>query len=443
MSTDAILTRLLALHPKSIDLSLDRLERLLEALGHPERNLPPVVHIAGTNGKGSSAAFLRAFAEAAGYRAHVYTSPHLVKFNERIRIAGQLIDDDTLSAVLEECEQANAGQPITFFEITTAAAFLAFSRTPADLVILETGLGGRLDATNVIDKPRLTCITPVSLDHQHYLGDTVEKIMAEKAGILRADVPCIVAAQSTRAAEKTLKKKAKEIGAQLIWEGDDWFARPAGGRRAQAAGDAGMLYKGHGVQGELERQFPMPGLEGRHQVRNAALAMACAEALAPDFDIPDTAIKLGLKTVEWPGRMQRLTTGPLAAQLVDGWELWLDGGHNRAAADMIAQHTRQWRGEDLWVVFGALNQRPPLDFLKPLEGKVRGMRCLTIPGQENALPAEEAAVTARHLNMDVETVDSVSDAISSIMNKVQDGPSGRILICGSLYLVGHVLSENG
>jgi len=445
MNTETILTRLLALHPKLIDLSLERLERLLEALGHPERKLPPVVHLAGTNGKGSTAAFLRAFVEAAGYRAHVYTSPHLVDFNERIRLAGQLIGDDELGAVLEECEQANAGQPITFFEITTAAAFLAFSRHDADLVILETGLGGRLDATNVIEQPRLTCITPVSLDHQQYLGDTIEKIMAEKAGILKVDVPCVVAAQSTRAADKVLKKKATEIGAPLIWEGKNWFARSAGGRRSQA--DSGMLYKGHGgpesVHGEVERTFPTPALQGRHQMRNAALAMACAEALAPDFDIPDAAIKMGLKTVSWPGRMQRLTSGPLAAKLTEGWELWLDGGHNRAASEMIAQHTRQWRGQDLWLVFGALNQRPPLDFLKPLEGKARGIRCVTIPDQENALSAEDGAGAARQLNMNAQTADSVEDAIGSIMDACHGAESARILICGSLYLAGHVLKNNG
>ena len=440
MSTDSILTRLMALHPKSIDLSLERLERLLAALDHPERKLPPVVHIAGTNGKGSTSAFLRAYLEAAGLRAHVYTSPHLVTFNERIRLAGQVIGDDELVAVLEECETANGGEPITYFEITTAAAFLAFSRHDADVVILETGLGGRLDATNVIEKPRLTCITPVSLDHQHFLGDTIEEIMGEKAGILKEGVPCVVAAQSTKLADKTLRRAAKEIGAPLIWEGKEWFARSAGGRRSQT--ESGMLYAGHGEQGTVERKFPSPALEGRHQMRNAALAMACAEALAPDFEISDAAITLGLKTVEWPGRMQHLTTGPLVDQLSEGWELWLDGGHNRAAADVIAQHTRGWRNEALWLVFGALNQRNPLDFLKPLEGKVRGARCVAIPDQENALSAEEGCAVANQLNMNARTADSVLDAIGSIMDEAESNTGGRILICGSLYLAGHVLHDN-
>lgn len=441
MSTDDILARLMALHPKSIDLSLDRVERLLAALDHPEQKLAPVVHIAGTNGKGSTVAFLRAFCEAAGLRVHVYTSPHLVAFNERIRVAGQVIDDDALSAVLEECEQANAGLPITFFEITTAAAFLAFSRVEADIVILETGLGGRLDATNVFDQPRLTCITPVSLDHQHFLGETLEEIVAEKAGILKAGVACIVAAQGSRAADKVLKKKAKDVGAKLIWEGADWFARSKGGRRSQA--DSGMLYKGHGVQGEVERAFPTPGLLGRHQMHNAALAIACAEALAPDFDISDAAISLGLKAVRWPGRMQHLTQGPLVQLLPPGWELWLDGGHNKAAAEMLAQHTRQWRGQDLWMVFGALNQRPPLAFLKPLEGKVKGVRCVDIPDQENTLAADEGAKVAKSLNMNVQTAASVQDAVASIAAEQAPGsPPARILICGSLYLAGHVLKDN-
>lgn len=266
MSTDTILKRLLTLHPKSIDLSLERLQRLLAALDNPERKLPPVVHVAGTNGKGSTVAFLRAFAEAAGLRAHVYTSPHLVDFNERIRIAGKIISDDALNGVLEECETANAGEPITFFEITTAAAFLAFSRTDADMVILETGLGGRLDATNVIDQPRLTCITPVSLDHQHYLGDTLEAIMGEKLGILKAGVSCVVAQQGNKKLEKFVAEKAKESDVPLLAEGKIWFSRVSGGR----SGEPKMVFKG--LDGE--REFPMPRLVGRHQMRNAALAIA-------------------------------------------------------------------------------------------------------------------------------------------------------------------------
>lgn len=437
MNTDNILKRLLSLHPKSIDLSLDRLERLLAALGNPERKLPPVVHVAGTNGKGSTVAFLRAFVEAAGLRAHVYTSPHLVKFNERIRVAGQVIDDDALSAVLEECEQANAGEPITFFEITTAAAFLAFSRSAADIVILETGLGGRLDATNVIDKPRLTCITPVSLDHQSYLGDTLEEIMGEKAGILKAGVSCVAAQQGNKKLEKFLADKAKEADAPLLAEGKIWFSRVSGGRR----GTPKMIFKG--LDGE--REFPMPRLVGRHQMRNAALAIACAEALRPEFDITDAAITLGLGTVEWPGRLQRITTGPLADALNDGWELWLDGGHNKAAAETLAQHSRGWRGADLWMVYGTLNNRDPLEFLKPFEAKLAGFRGVTIPGEDNALSAAEATAAALALRMEAGEAATVLGAVRDIMDKADGAGSqgGRILICGSLYLAGHVLQENG
>ncbi|MBL4615380.1 MAG: bifunctional folylpolyglutamate synthase/dihydrofolate synthase, partial [Magnetovibrio sp.] len=359
---------------------------------------------------------------------------------ERILLDSRPVDDRTLIEAFARCEAANFGEPITFFEITTAAAFLAFSRHDADLVILETGLGGRLDATNVIDAPRLTCITPVSLDHQHFLGDTIEEIAAEKAGIFKPGVPCVIAAQSTKAAQKVLRKHGKDIGAPQIWEGKEWFSRSAGGRRSQA--DSGMLYAGHGEQGDVERKFPSPALEGRHQMRNAALAMACAEALAPDFKISDAAIELGLKTVSWPGRMQRLSGGPLSDLMPQGWELWLDGGHNRAAAEMLAQHTRGWRGEDLWLVFGALNQRPALDFLKPLEGKVRGVRCITIPDQKNALSADEGTQVANQLNMNAHPTETMAQPISSIIQEAPDGTRARILICGSLYLAGHVLQDN-
>lgn len=437
MNTDEILARLLTLHPKSIDLSLERLERLLAALGNPETKLPPVVHIAGTNGKGSTVAFLRAFVEAAGLRAHVYTSPHLVKFNERIRVAGQIISDDALNAVLEECERINAGAPITFFEITTAAAFLAFSRTPADIVILETGLGGRLDATNVIAQPRLTCITPVSLDHQHFLGDDVETIMGEKAGILKPGVTCVSAQQGSRKLEKVLADAATKVGAPLLNEGKRWFSRVSGGRR----GEPKMVFKGE----TLERTFPKPRLVGRHQMRNAALAIACVDALAPDFAISDAAITLGLSTVEWPGRLQQLTSGPLVDALADGWELWLDGGHNRAAAEMLAQHSRGWREAPLWMIFGALNQRDPVEFLKPLEGKLTGLRGVAIPGEENSRTADEVTAAAVSLRMPAASADSVLAAVRDIMHHAQAnsaGGVGRIIICGSLYLAGQVLQDN-
>lgn len=434
MTTDAILARLLALHPKVIDLSLERVERVLAKLGNPHHKLPPVVHVAGTNGKGSTVAFLRAYCEAAGLRVHVYTSPHLVKFNERIRVAGQMIEDDALNALLEECERVNAGDAITFFEITTAAAFLAFARTPADIVILETGLGGRLDATNVIEKPRLTCITSVSKDHEQYLGTDVEDIMKEKAGILRDGVSCVAAQQSSRKLDKVLADAAKDKGAALLGEGKLWFSRVIGSRR----GEPKMIYKGL----EGEREFPMPKLHGRHQMRNASLAIACAEALAPDFKITDAHIALGLSTVEWPARLQRLTRGPMVDAVGEEWELWLDGGHNRSAAETLVQHARTWRDKDLWMVMGALNVRDPLEFLKPFEGRLAGFRGVAIADQENSLSAEIITAAATVLHMPASPAATVDAAVRDIVANAAPG-GGRILICGSLYLAGVVLHDNG
>jgi len=382
---------------------LDRIERLLGALGNPHHKLPPVVHVAGTNGKGSTVAFLRAIVEAAGYTAHVYTSPHLVTFNERIRVAGQLISDQALDDILQDCEEANQGLPITFFEITTAAAFLAFSRTPADIVILETGLGGRLDATNVIHQPRLTCITPVSLDHQHFLGEDLAAIMGEKAGILKPGVPCIAAKQSVQVLTDVLTNKAKTIRSPLHFIND---------------------------------QIPSPRLPGRHQEHNAALAVACAKALTPDFIIPKLALEQGIRTVEWPGRLHHITSGPLADILQEGWELWLDGGHNRDAARAVAEHMEGWIDQDIWMVFGGLNQRDPVEFLAPFQHKLAGLRAVTIPGEANALNAEQGKQAAQALGIPAQTADSVITAINNIMTP----KGGRILICGSLYLVGHVLA---
>ncbi len=416
----------MSLHPKVIDLSLGRVETLLERLGNPQLALPPVVHIAGTNGKGSTIAFLRAMLEAAGYRVHVYTSPHLVHFNERIRLAGQLIDDDALFAVLEECETANAGDPITFFEITTAAAFLAFSRSPADIVLLETGLGGRLDATNVFDAPLLSIITPVSIDHQQFLGDTLEQIATEKAGILKADVPCILAKQE-RKADKAIAERATEISAPLLREGKDWFVRIAGDD---------MVFE----SGQKMRRLPLPSLTGTHQQRNAALALAALDML-PGFDVPDAAAALGLKSAEWPARLQRLRHGPLIDLLPDGWELWLDGGHNAAAAKTLRTQTRQWRDKPLHLVFGMLNSKNPEDFLKVLEATIGQFRGIAIPGEENTLSAERVCQAAATWRMEAAPAADVSAAVADLV-ATSDVPA-RILIAGSLYLAGTILETNG
>ena len=421
----------MSLHPKVIDLSLGRVETLLERLGNPHRKLPPVVHVAGTNGKGSTIAFMRAMLEAAGYRVHCYTSPHLVHFNERIRVAGTLIDDAALSGLLEECESANSGDAITFFEVTTAAAMLAFSRTPADIVLLETGLGGRLDATNVIDAPALCVITPVSLDHQHFLGDTLEEIAGEKAGILKPGVPCILAKQE-RKADRAIAERAKEVSAPLLREGADWFIRMSGDE---------MVFEIVGEDGaRTKRNLPLPTLTGTHQQRNAALALAALDRL-PGFDVPDSAAALGLKSATWPARMQKLRSGPLIDLLPDGWELWLDGGHNEAAAKTIRTQTRQWRDKPLHLVFGMLNTKNPEDFLKFLEARIGLFRGIAIPGEENTLSAEQVCEAASAWRMEAAPAIDTAAAISDIVGSSET--PGRILISGSLYLAGTVLKQNG
>ena len=395
-------------------------------LGDPHKRLPPVVHVAGTNGKGSVVAFLRAFLEAAGYRTHVYTSPHLVKFNERIRLAGGIIGDDHLTALLEECESAQSDEPITFFEITTAAAFLAFVRTPADVVLLETGLGGRLDATSVVEAPLLNVLTPVSIDHQQFLGETIEEIAAEKAGIFRPGVPCVSAAQRPEAAA-VIAECAAAVGSPLIREGIDWFVNGEG---------ASLGFENRSGS----RRLPLPALAGSHQIRNGGLAVACIDYL-DGFLIPDEAVARGFQTVDWPARLQRLTRGPLADNLPSGWELWLDGGHNAAAGEMLADQADKWRDRPLHLIFGMLNSKDPGAFFDPLAGKAGRLRTVAIPGESASLTAEETAAAGRGFFADVEPAAGVTEALADIV-AAEAGPA-RILICGSLYLAGKVLKDNG
>ncbi len=427
--TESLLQRLWGLHPKIIDLSLERIERLLAALGNPEARLPPVIHVAGTNGKGSVIAFLRAFFEAAGYRVHGYTSPHLVRVNERYRVAGRLIGDGELIAVLEECEAANEGAPITFFEITTAAAFLAFSRTPADVVLIETGLGGRLDATNMVARPLITAITPVSVDHVQFLGETLSEIAGEKAGILKPGVPAVIGPQHPEAAE-AIAARAEAIGAPLVRHGADW--------RAEAV-DGGMVWRGAARALEL----PAPSLAGAHHVDNAGLAIACLEELS-GFRVGEAAIREGLRAVEWPGRMQRLTRGTPIDGLLGlgggGWEVWLDGGHNPAAGSALAAIAGGWRDRPLHLVFGILASKDGVGFLKPLAPLVSSVRTIAIAGEQASLSADEAADVARRAGLSAEPAASLDEAIAAI---AEDSPRpARILICGSLYLVGKVLAKN-
>nr|WP_173979621.1 folylpolyglutamate synthase/dihydrofolate synthase family protein [Magnetospirillum sp. UT-4] len=432
---DLVLDRLTRLHPKSIDLSLDRVLTLLDKMGHPQLRLPPTIHVAGTNGKGSTVAFLRAFLEAAGLRAHVYTSPHLVRFAERIRVAGRLLEDGELLALLEEIEQINAGAPITFFEITTAAAFLAFTRTPADVCILETGLGGRLDATNVIERPALTVLTTIAMDHQQFLGGRIEAIAAEKAGIMKRGIACVVADQD-RKVRKVLEARSLEMGVPLVKEGEDFFLR--------ATPEGGSLYKGKSVEWRL----PAPGLAGSFQMRNAAVALACVERLTrtekPPVlpEIPPAALALGMKGVEWPARLQRLTKGPLVAMLPAGWELWLDGGHNPNAAEAIGRHTRSWRDMPLMGVFAMLENKDVDGYMKHMAARFHSMRGIPLPEGHAGLSAADAASAAtRHFCMDAKPAANAEAAIAELVAAHPQGPA-RILVCGSLYLAGEILRDN-
>ena len=421
-SSDAVLERLTRLHPKVIDLSLGRIERLLARLGHPELRLPPVVHVAGTNGKGSVIALLRAMLEADGRRTHVYTSPHLVRFHERIRLAGAPIPEADLLALLQACEAANGEAPITFFEITTAAAFLAFAETPADVLLLEVGLGGRLDATNVIAEPALTAITPVSMDHMQYLGPTLAEIAFEKAGILKPGVTAVIGRQA-RAAAEVIDKRAAEVAAPLLRQGRQWAVVPQG---------EGF----HLRDGDETLELPRPALGGAHQFDNAGQAAVLARRL----ELPQAAIAEGLRRVYWPARLQHLTHGPLVSSLPDGWQLWLDGGHNAQAGEILAAEAAGW-DQPLDLIYGMLNTKAAADFLKPLAGCVRRLRAVAIPGEPNSLSAAEAAAHAEACGISAQSAGDTATALRQLV-AAAEGP-GRVLICGSLYLAGKVLADNG
>ena len=431
-TSDQLLADLKELHPKLIDLSLGRVERLLTKLGSPHQKLPPVVHVAGTNGKGSVTAYLKSILQAGGRRVHVYTSPHLVRFHERIELAGpdgkaRPIAEDQLVDVLSRTQAVNDGDDITQFEITTAAAFLAFSEHPADVLLLEVGLGGRLDATNVIPKPALTVITSISLDHADKLGDTLQKIAREKAGILKRGVRCVVAQQDDEVLD-VIRSEAGRVHADLI----------AWGERFDAYEQRGRLI----VQREDELlDLPMPGLIGRHQVINAATAVVAAmEFAGTTLDLGD--IERGLATVSWPARMQRLDSGPLPEMLKPGSELWLDGGHNPAAGAVIAQtlaDLEERAPKPLYLIVGMMALKDAAGFLSPFRGLARHVVTVPIPGAHEATHAPEVLVdAAREVQLSAESSSSVDQALRRL-EQLHPGPK-RILICGSLYLAGHVLA---
>ncbi|TDI67950.1 MAG: bifunctional folylpolyglutamate synthase/dihydrofolate synthase [Alphaproteobacteria bacterium] len=425
LNSDAVLARLQRLHPKKIDLSLGRIRRLLGALGHPERDLPPVIHVAGTNGKGSVIAFIKAMAEAAGRKAHVYTSPHLVRFTERIRPAGREIGDRALARLLNECEAANGARPITFFEITTAAAFLAFARVKADLTLLETGLGGRLDATNVIARPKVTVITPVSLDHQQFLGPRLAGIAGEKAGILKRRVPAVIGPQHAIAA-RVINQRAEALDAPLIRWGRDFRAE---------IGARSLIFSDR--DGDLT--LPRPGLKGAHQAANGAIAIAALKALW-DRPIPTAALARGIARATWPARLQRLTGGPLSAPLTaGGFEVWLDGGHNPAAGRALAKALTEDGAAPLYLVVGMTSAKRAGEFLKPLAALApKGLWAVALPGDHESFPPERLATRARTLGMTAHGAASVAAALGAIARR----PPGRVLITGSLYLAGAVLAED-
>lgn len=426
-TVDPILKRLTQLHPKIIDLSLGRLLRLLSALGDPHLAAPPVIHVAGTNGKGSVCAYLVAMLRAKGLGVHAYTSPHLVRFNERIALDGRHIDDDALTALLEECEAVNAGSPITFFEITTAAAFLAFARRPADVLVLETGLGGRADATNVIARPLATAITAISMDHMQFLGDTLAAIAGEKAPIQKPGVPSVVAPQQPDA-QAPIEAYAAEVGAPLYRSGREW--------QIAADGD-GLEF----VFDATRLRLPLPALPGRHQVENAGVALAVA-SLLPEALRPDpAAMAAGLQAVDWPARLQRLHRGPLVRLLPPGWELWLDGGHNEGAGAVIGAHADGWRDRPLHLVFGMLDSKDPRAFLAHLAPRAASLAAVTIPDETASMTAEDAADIAVEAGIAASAAPSVAAAVRRIVEGA-DRPA-RILICGSLYLAGKVLREHG
>jgi dihydrofolate synthase/folylpolyglutamate synthase len=405
---DDSLDRLQRLYPKLIDLKLDRLVRLLDRLGNPHLALPPVIHVAGTNGKGSVCAFVRAIAEAAGLRVHVYTSPHLVRFNERIRLAGELVADADLAAALDEIETRNAGNQITVFEAITAAAFLLFSRVPADLCVLEVGLGGRFDATNVIAAPLVAAITAISLDHQEFLGDRLSLIAAEKAGIIKPGGMVVTGLQAPEAFAE-ISRAAAVNGATLLARGRDWeIAETAGGLRFGA------------------EDLPRPALLGAHQADNAGIAIAALRASG--LSIPQAAYAAGLRSAEWPARLQRLT-GSLVTHLPAGSELWLDGAHNPAGAQALAMQLAAW-DDPTTLLVGMKQSKDVVEFLAaliPLAGAVYAVR---EPGQHLALPVEKIIEASGGRAL------PGPDVVGALQ---QIGMRGRVLICGSLYLAGEVL----
>jgi dihydrofolate synthase / folylpolyglutamate synthase len=429
-----LIARLSHLHPQRIDLGLERMQRLLQRLDHPERKLPPVIHVAGTNGKGSTVAYLRAILEAAGLRVHAFTSPYLVRLNECYRLGrpggGVLVDDEELRAALERCERANDSEPITLFEVETAAAFDLFAQHPADAVLLEVGLGGRLDATNVIEKPVASVISPVSIDHSEFLGDSLQSIAAEKAGIIKRGVPVVCAEQAPDALA-AIESAARRQHAPLHRAGQEWHVSVERGRLVYQD-DRGLL------------DLAAPRLFGRHQFDNAGLAIAALRAV-DSFRIETSVYETGIVSAEWPARMQRLASGALVDQGPAGGEVWLDGGHNAEGGRVTAAtlgDLEERVSRPLVVIVGMMANKDASSFLANFAGLTRHIIAVTIPDRDGAMPLDRLMDAARNLNMRVESADSVGAALQTVAKLAYEVPP-RILITGSLYLAGHVLAANG
>lgn len=410
---------------KPIDFGLERILALLERLGNPHHRLPPVVHYAGTNGKGSTVAFSRAILEAAGYRVHVYTSPHLLDFNERIVLAGQEISDDMLSQIAEECRIACDDIRVTFFEGTTAMAYLAFAQVEADIVLLETGMGGRLDATNVIDQPACTVITPISLDHTEYLGPTLPIIAGEKVGILKPGVPCVASLQ-TDDVHAVIEQKAEELGCPLFSFGYDWIAEKT---------ENGMAYRSQ--RGDLD--LPLPSLLGDHQIINAGTALTALKCLE-GFTIPDSAIAQGLTRARWMARMQQLTSGALLKRLPADWEIWIDGAHNPGGTHVVSCIIEDWTDKPTYLICGFTKGRDAVACLQPFVGKaafVGGILIETEMAAQNAETVRDAALSLGFASNAFESVEEVLHYLPTLSSA-----PARVVFCGSLYLASDVLKAN-
>ena len=420
MKSDIILERLMSLHPKIIDLTLDRMMRLLNLLGNPEKIIPPVIHLAGTNGKGSTQAMIRAGLEASGDICHAYTSPHLARFHERIFLAGSIIEEIDLANYLSECEKVNGNTPITYFEITTCAALLAFSEKNADYTLLEVGLGGRLDATNVIDQPKITVITPISIDHQQYLGDTLAEIASEKAGILKRNCFAIIGPQEEEALA-VIEARAYEVGATCKIYGQHWHVWEENGRLV-FQDENGLL------------DLPLPKLIGAHQIQNAGLALATLRYLGKE----NVSCEGAMLNADWPARMQRLKMGPLTSLATDA-EIWLDGGHNKAAGYALSEALSRLQSRKLFLIVGMLNTKDVAGYMQPLLSQSKRLYGVSIPGEAATMTAKETVDVAIDVGFEASVSENVESAIKEIIKQDQNA---RILICGSLYLAGNILQKN-